>query len=99
MTDVQEDIASGKALEMLMSAVRARDDLAAFEACKTGVDVLPRCDAHGNTPLLTAAARGSLVAVDAILSAGADPLCCNKVGMNALMAACRRYEPVYGLPS
>ncbi len=79
-------------LDMLMDAVRQRDGYMTWTLCQAGVSVEPTAsvDAHGNTPLLTACARGNVVVVDSLLSAGADATAVNKLGVTALMAACRR---------
>ena len=46
------------------------------------------CDAHGNTPLMQAAWRGDVAAVESLIAQGASLTAANRDGNNALWLAC-----------
>jgi len=60
----------------------------AWQAHAAGAGATSARDAHGNTPLMTAAWRGDAAAVDVLLAAGADLQATNGDGNNALWMAC-----------
>lgn len=78
---------------MLADAARSKDGYLAWSLVKAGAEVAVTSDTNGNTPLIVAASHGSLVVVDSYLAGGGDAFVTNKVGVNALMAACRRCVP------
>ena len=76
---------------MLHEAARHKDAYVVHQLCLAGADVEATAGHASNPPLITAASHGSLVTVDALLAAGANPKETNKLGTTALAAACRRY--------
>src|SRR5260370_37039802 len=66
------------------SAIRANDMTSLQALLKDGADANSKDD-HGVTPLMNAAAAGSLDAMKLLLDKGADPKAANMFGSTALM--------------
>ena len=85
---------------LLHEVAKADDVSVVARLCVAGVPLDGDDVTHGavrNPPLVTAAAKGSLSAVKALLASGANASCANAVGLTALMAACRRCVARCGL--
>ncbi len=91
-TNTQDAVASpDRGAALLHEAARHKDAYVVHQLCLAGADVEATAGHASNPPLITAASHGSLVTVDALLAAGANPKETNKLGTTALAAACRRY--------